>query len=292
MKITVTGAAGRLGRAVVKALHAAGHQVAATDQCFTRELPVGVEVLNLLDADGCYRVLAGSEMVVHLGNVPGLNWTKPQRTYADSSVVNVNVFQAALDVGVRRIIYASSIQVVNGSRTRDQRGGTIPPSVLPYLPLDGHVPANPGNLYAAGKVAAENLLAYYAKFHGLSAVSLRFPVLLAPDDAKYTLTQVQRQGLLDEGFSCLAMPDAAELVAAVAAVELPGFRIYLPAGPGTTLAPQSVEEIVAQYYPQVPRRGQSEYDNLVDISEITRETGWRPKVRLVPASPGIDRATS
>jgi len=49
------------------------------------------------------------------------------------------------------------------------------------------------------------------------------------------------------------------------------------------MSPMTVDEIVARYYPDVPRRAQSKFDNLVDVSEITRDTGWIPQCRLYGA---------
>ena len=280
MKITVTGAVGRLGQFVVRALHADGHQIVATDQYYSRELPVQVEVMDLRDMDRCYRILEGSEVLVHLGNIPGVNYLKPQVGYLNNVAANVNVFQAARDTGVGKILFASSVQAFSGERCLNEKDGSLPPSQLPYLPLDGQLPANPGNLYGASKIVGEDLLAYYAKHYGISTVSIRFPFLARPEQAKLDLERVRRQPLLDEGFSYLALPDAASLVVAMVKADLPGFRIYLPASPGTTLAPMPVDEIVARYYPDVPRRAQSKFDNLVDVGEITRDTGWIPRCCL------------
>jgi len=283
MKITVTGAVGRLGHFVVRALHAEGHQIVATDQIYSRDLPVRVEVLNLRDTDGCYRVVEGSDVLVHLGNQPGVNLFKPQTGYLDNVSANVNVFQAARDTGVGKILFASSVQAFSGERCPNVNDGSFPPSQLPYLPLDGHLPANPGNLYGASKIAGENLLAYYAKYCRLSTLAIRFPFLPDPARAEWELQRVRRGPLLDEGFSYLALPDAASLVVAIVKADLPGFRVYLPASPGTTMSPMTVDEIVARYYPDVPRRAQSKFDNLVDVSEITRDTGWIPHCRLYGA---------
>lgn len=283
MKITVTGAAGNFGKFVVRALHAEGHEIVATDQTYTRELPVRVELLNLQDADGCYRLLEGSNVVVHLGNQPYVARTQPHRGYTANVTANVNVFQAALDTGVGKIIYASSVQAFSGARYLNAKDGSFSPSQLPYLPLDGRMPPNPGNLYGASKVAGEELLAYYAKFHGLSTVAIRFPFLLNPAQVQFDLQRIRREGALDEGASYLALPDAADLISAVIQADLPGFRIYLPASPGTTLFPMSVDEIVTRYYPDVPRRAHDTFDNLVDITDITRDTGWIPQFRLSDA---------
>jgi nucleoside-diphosphate-sugar epimerase len=280
MKVAVTGAAGRLGQVVVRALHAKGHQVVATDRDSTNQLPVRVEQLDLCDTEGCYRLLEGCDALVHLGNIPFITPVRPQHGFINNATVNANVFQAALDSGVEKIIYASSVQTCSGEWHQPAKEGLISPGPLPYLPLDGRLPANPGNLYSASKMVGEGLLAYYAKFYGLSTVAIRFPFLIDSGKAGADLERIRREAVVNEGFAYLSLPDAAELVAAVLKAELPGFRIYLPASPDTILSPLTIEEIVARYYPDVPIRTPGKLESLVDISEITRDTGWVPRCRL------------
>ena len=68
----------------------------------------------------------------------------------------MNVFQAAAESGVRKIVYASSIQAMAGSRwgQNDTQPG------VPYLPLDGETPQHPGNHYALSKCTGEMQLGY------------------------------------------------------------------------------------------------------------------------------------
>ena len=280
MKITVTGATGRLGKVVVKALHAEGHEIVAADMAFTDALPVRLELADLRDAMACYRLVEGCDILVHLGNLPGVNPAKPQEGFVNNVATDANIFQAARDRGVRRILFASSVQAFSGSRLAPGKDGPISPSKLPYLPLDGDLPSNPGSLYGASKVAGEMLLAYYAKFHAIATVAIRFPALIDENRAQFDLQRVQRDCSLDEGFAYLALADAAALVASIVKSDLAGHRSYFPASLGTTMPSMSVDEIVARYYPGVPRRGQESLENLVDVAAITRDTGWVPRSRL------------
>jgi nucleoside-diphosphate-sugar epimerase len=279
MKITVTGAAGHLGKVVVRALHAEGHEIVATDVAYTRDLPVRLDLQDLRDEIGCYRLVEGSEVLVHLGNLPGFG-AHSQGGFLHNVATDVNIFQAAQDCGVRKILFASSIQVISGIRRGREEDLPFAPSSLPYLPLDGDTPPNPGMLYPASKIAGENLLLFYAKVHGLSTVAIRFPALIDPASAQFHLPRIQRDARLDEGFAYLALPDAATLVSAIIRAELPGFRIYLPASPGTTLPTMTLDEIVARFYPEVPVRAKGKLDRLVNTDAITRDTGWMPKLRL------------
>ena len=116
-RVLVTGAAGRLGRAVVTTLHEAGFDVVAADQTYNRELPVRTHVVDLRDPLSLYSIIEGCEAVAHLANHPNAYaGPSPQQLYADNVAMDMNVFQAAVDVGARKLIFASSVQVFAGER--------------------------------------------------------------------------------------------------------------------------------------------------------------------------------
>ena len=198
-KVLVTGAAGRLGREVCKALVAGGFDVRATDHHYRRELPVGLEVADLLDDTAAYRLLDGCESVVHLANHPHVGSISPvQRLYRENVSMDVNVFQAAVDLGIRRIVFASSVQVFSGDRTGgwgDTTEALSRPSCLAYLPIDGETPICPRNGYALSKAAGEQMLRYYVALDAdLSATTVRYPFLLGERHRKWFRRRAKSHG--------------------------------------------------------------------------------------------------
>ena len=198
--------------------------------------------------------------------------------------MNINLFQAGAELGLEKIIFASSIQVISGKRA-EVEPGTYPPSQLPYLPIDGDVRTNPGSTYALSKEATENLLRYYATDAGMSCIAIRFPwVLRLRDVIRYRKYITDLSGhtnvAIDETFAYLVEEDAATLVQAVAERELPGYRCYLAAADGPRLT-MSIPELVGTCYAGVPlKQPVEELTSLVDISRITKETGWIPRHSL------------
>ena len=279
MKILVTGAAGRIGKAVCRCLSEGGFDVKATDLKFDRGLPVRVDVADVLDREACYRLIEGVETVVHLANHPGPSYSDAQKVFNENVAMNMNVFQAAAELGVSRIVFASSIQAISGHRYYPEEEQA--PSGLSYLPLDGDHPPNPGNTYALSKVVTETMLKYYVKIHGMRGVAIRFPSVLERKWLREIWERSARErrgyGPLDEGFSYLTFEDAAELVKAILLTPLDGFRVYQPAA----LSPcvdMPVREIVDRFYSNVPlRKPVAELQGLVDVSTITQETGWTPR---------------
>ena len=193
----------------------------------------------------------------------------PQKIFCENTASNMNVFEAAKQSGVKKIIFASSVQALAGQARREG-----PPSGLPpYLPLDGDAPANPGNPYALSKQVGEVLLAYFARYAQMDCVAVRFPCLLLPG----FFAGGQLYDRSEEGFAFLHLEDAARLVLACLKASLPGFRVYFPASPQNGLL-KPAREVIRDYYAGVPlRRPVEEIQSLVDISRIETETGWTPK---------------
>ncbi|HEY4160118.1 MAG TPA: NAD(P)-dependent oxidoreductase, partial [Polyangiaceae bacterium] len=142
MKVLVTGAAGKLGSAVCSSLRERGHEVRATDRRYRSGLEVELKLADLCSDLAAYELLAGMDAVAHIGNHPNVfSGPPPQRILSENTAMNANVFRAAADLGVRRIAFASSVQVM----LRMPNGGKLePPYPVPYLPLDGAAPRNPG----------------------------------------------------------------------------------------------------------------------------------------------------
>lgn len=283
-RVLVTGAAGRLGRAVVSTLCEAGFDVVAADQTYNSRLPVRTHVLDLRDALSVYRVIDGCQAVAHLANHPNAySGPSPQQLYAENVAMDMNVFQAAVDVGARNVIFASSVQVFAGDRYGDDREDA--PSVLPYIPLDGDLPTCARNAYALSKEAGEAQLRYFVALDPtLSCTSLRFPSLFSSrwiermrSHSRHHHHYHSRYGSPDEGFSYLTTDDAGRLVQAILERQGPGYHQFFP-GTSDALQQMPAAELVPRYYPGVPCRVPLEQmETLVDISKITEAVGWEPR---------------
>ncbi len=302
MKVLVTGGGGRLGSGVVRHLTGVADgsmRVRATDARVRRDLPVPVEPGDLRDPMAVYRLVEGCDAVVHLGNYPDMvRGMLPQVLFQENATMNANVFQAAVDQGVTRIVFASSIQAMSGDRLGRHvaAGPEHRRSHLPYLPLDGEVAARPGNAYGLSKQAGESYLQMLERQDpGLSLTAIRFPFLAEADRLRAYLerrcgsqdraaSDVLFQDMrVDEGFTYLSMEDACGLVEAVLRRAGCGYRTLLPANPQNTLG-WPIPKIIETFYEGVPLRAEAgAIPSLVDVSGIERELGWRPTT-LLPAS--------
>ena len=171
MRIVVTGSAGRIGRYVVRDLVAAGHRVVGLDVLPGAEAGASHRLVDLTDAGQVYSALAGAEAVIHVGAWANAGIVPDTRTYADNVAGTFHVFQACADLGVRRVVSASSAQVY-GFAARSPR----------YVPVDEDHPLQPLNCYALSKIAGEQAAAYFTDRHGLEILSFRFMGVRAPGE--------------------------------------------------------------------------------------------------------------
>ncbi len=276
MRVAVTGASGRFGRVLLEALRGEGHEVRGFDHRLRRDAPDGVEIVDVRERAAAYGIARGMDAVVHLANHTDSGRIDDQRLLFENTAMNMNVFQAAWESRVERIVFASSIQVIAGRRYIGW--GEEGPSGLTYLPLDSAAPANPGNAYALSKVLGEQALEYFVRRGLKLGCALRLPWIMHGDMAKYRLPPGKewRGTGLDEGFAFIGAESAARLVGRVLSCGLEGYHCFLPADEGVVSA-GTPAELIAHHYPNVPlRRPAGELKGLVDTGGIERATGWAP----------------
>lgn len=280
MKVLVTGAAGKLGSEVCAHLLAHGYALVATDRRHRPHLPLPLELADLCDDVAVYNLLKGCDAVVHFGNHPNLYAAaSPQRLLSENTAMNANVFRAAVDLGIEHVVFASSVQVMirieNGMRVEQ-------PYTIPYLPLDGAAPANPGmNFYGLSKEFAERLLQQACKAEPrLRATSLRFPGLVN----QAWLDRVAAGGRpaprasfnFGELLAYLTFADAAALVRAVLEKQQAGYHQYYPAQ-CLQVRGLSLAALIAQHYPEIPlRQPLDRIASLIDVSALAHDLGWAP----------------
>jgi dihydroflavonol-4-reductase len=137
MKVAVTGAAGYLGTNLLSLLVSRGHEVIATDRVVP-EGPADPNVTwvsgNVLDPESMRAVLAGAEIVYHLVAVITLADKNDLAWQVNTEGVRV-VAETALDLGVRRMVHASSIHAFNQYCCGGRIDESSPRSTDPNLPV-------------------------------------------------------------------------------------------------------------------------------------------------------------
>jgi nucleoside-diphosphate-sugar epimerase len=116
MKLGITGAAGRLGRALCDAL-AHTHQIRAMDIA-AAGTPPGTEPGDVLDPGDAAGLCAGCDAVIHLARA---DWSDARSAQENEATIldtrlkgTYNVLQAAASAGVRRVIQVSDLCLYSG----------------------------------------------------------------------------------------------------------------------------------------------------------------------------------
>jgi uronate dehydrogenase len=157
-RVLVTGSTGAIGRPLTHYLLARGHTVRG----FARRPSPGLDDYvegDLNDREAVRRAVDGVDTVVHLGAYPDA--ADFIEVLLQPNVVGLyHVCEAAVEFGVRRLVLASSVQVISGHRSIDR----------PVKVEDGPAPVNH---YALTKAWAELAGDMYARVHNLSVISVR-----------------------------------------------------------------------------------------------------------------------
>jgi nucleoside-diphosphate-sugar epimerase len=155
-RVLLTGSAGRIGRALTPWFRE-WYDTCLFDRHPTPGFPEAI-VGDLSDLDGLKRAMEGVDTLVHLAACPGdqpfLSVLVP-----DNIVGVYNAFEAAKQAGVRRIVFASTVQTVR------------------EYPKEYEIQINdfprPNTIYGATKAFAEAVGRWYYETHGIEFVGLR-----------------------------------------------------------------------------------------------------------------------
>ena len=276
MRVIVTGGTGRAGRHVVRALADAGHEVVNLDRVRAQDLGLDlpgescqVELADageVYDAFGQYRP-AG---VVHLAANPAPRGHARTAVFANNVVTAYNVLQAAGDLGVRRVIYASS-EMATGLLTE----GMVPRQI----PFDESERHPSPNAYALSKYLSEVIAeSLSVRYPGTAFVGLRINNVIPPE--RYDLLQARRDDPRTGRGNFWSYIDARDVgTACRAALEgaSAGHEVFLIAAADTS-ADRPLRELMAEHYAGYDRVApdHDDFASAFDCGKMARHFGWRP----------------
>lgn len=175
MNILVTGGLGGVGRAVVHRLLDHGHTVRildrATENPFERAMCV---TGDLTDYSSVRESVRGMDAIVHLAALthPAAG---PAHTIFDINVAGTfNVYDAAAQEGIRRVVSASSINALGFNFG-------VHSFPIQYLPMDEDHPSYTTDAYSFSKHTIERVADYFWRRDGISGVQLRMPFVYSAD---------------------------------------------------------------------------------------------------------------
>jgi len=170
MNILVTGSSGRIGHYVMRDLRDAGHRALGVDVVAGPETHMRVD---LTQSGEIVQALAKAraDAVIHMGAWANAGMVPDTRTYGENVQGTFNLFQACADLGIPRVVSASSAQVYGFAGA--------PPE---FVRADESHPLRPINCYALSKIAGEQAADYFVANDGLTILSFRFMGIRTPEE--------------------------------------------------------------------------------------------------------------
>lgn len=190
MRLLFTGGSGKAGKHVIPELLKHGHQILNVDLT-PLDVP-GVDNIkaDITDSGQMFNVMSQLanfgeletgkgvpkfDAVVHFAAVPRILLVPDNETYRVNTIGTYNVLEAALKMGVRKIIFASSettygVCFANGERKPD------------YLPIDEEHPTVPEDSYACSKVCNEATARSFQRRFGGDIYGLRINNVIEPHE--------------------------------------------------------------------------------------------------------------
>ena len=282
------GGAGFIGSNLVDALVERGDDVIVVDNLSTgyrRNLNPAAPLENIdiaVDSEGLTSALEGRDVVfltAALARVPR-SIEDPVGTHTVNVTGSLRVMNAAVDAGVRRLVYSSSSSVYG-----DQ----------PALPLTEDMVPGPLNPYACQKYMSEIYARNFSRIYGLQTVCLRYFNVYGPrqvTEGAYRLVisifmdqrargeplTIHGDGQQTRDFTWVGDVVRANILAAES--DRVGRGEPINVGAGAEVSIKRVAELIGGPVVHVPPRGFDERFKRAGIDRARQLLGWEPRVQI------------
>jgi nucleoside-diphosphate-sugar epimerase len=268
MRIVVTGGSGKAGRWVVRDLRERGHDVLNVDLVHDGSAHGLCLLADLTELGQALEAVAGADAVVHLGAIPASSLRPEGETFRNNAMSTYNVFSAATERGVGRVVWASSETVLG--LPFDE-----PPA---FAPIDETHPPRPESSYALSKLAGETMAEQFARRSGVPFVGLRISNIMEPDEyRRFEAWQDDPRVRKWNLWGYVDVRDVAQAVRRALEADVRGSEIAIVAAADTCMRRDSAD-LMAEVFPAVPlRRALEGRETLLAIDRARAILGYAPE---------------
>jgi nucleoside-diphosphate-sugar epimerase len=297
--IIVTGGSGKVGRACVRDLMAHGYDVTSIDMVpppvLTNPPTPGAVRFSRADVTDFGGAMAAVSMIdervakvtgiVHLAAIAAPGQAANHVTFATNTISTYNVFEAARQLGIRNIVWASSETVY----------GIPYPKGPAYVPVDEDI-QRPETAYSLSKMVGEEMAKQFCRWDPrLKIVGLRFSNVMEPQDyAAFPDFDKDPRSRHWNLWTYIDARDAAQAIRKALEVKLRGAEVFGIANADSVMS-RGNEDLLEAVFPKARRtRRIKPTESLISIDKARRVLGYRPQyawrkqiaAAAAPAPPG------
>ena len=270
MRVVVTGGSGKGGSWVVRDLRDHGHEVLNVDRRPDGHPSEKTLVTDLTDLGQTQDALASADAVVHFAAIPAPGLRPEGETFRINALSTYNVFQAAVDHRVKRVVWASSETVLG-------LPFDIPPA---FAPIDETIEPHPESSYSLSKLVGETMATQFARRSGIGFVGLRISNIMVPEDyaafpSYWDDARIRKWNL----WGYVDARDVASAARLALEATIEGAEVAIIAAAETVMTRPSAD-LMAEIFPGVPlRRPVEGRETLLAIDHARRVLGYQPSHR-------------
>jgi nucleoside-diphosphate-sugar epimerase len=283
-RIMFTGGSGKAGCHVVKYLVDAGYQVLNLDTKPLDNPKVRTLITDITDSGQVFNALSsymGREFddalkpesvdaVVHFAAIPRVMIVPDNELFRINVMGTYNVIEAAVKLGIRKIVIASS-ETTYGIIFPDK------PRVPRWLPLEEDYDVDPEDSYALSKVVNERTAHAFALRSGFDIYALRIGNVIEPHEYKELVPSWKSNPELRKKltWSYIDARDLGQIVKLCIEKDGLGYEAFNAANNDSS-ADLPTKELLKRFYPNVPlRREVGENEALFSNKKIREVLGFK-----------------
>jgi nucleoside-diphosphate-sugar epimerase len=283
-RVVVTGGSGKAGRAVVRDLVDNGHDVLNVDMVAPRERVGRFLQADLTDLGEAIEALQGADSVVHLAAIPAPGIRAVGQTFEINTLSTYNVFGAAAQAGLERVVWASSETVLGLPFGTRQARSLLDAAAAPghiaepaYVPIDESHPRRPHSSYSLSKVVGEEMATQFARWTRMPFIGLRFSAIREPVEYE-TFPDTWRDPHSGEWnvWGYVDARDVAQACRLSLTADVVGAEVFIIAA-ADTASDRANSELLATCFPSVRVASAiGEHDTLLAIDKARKTLGYDP----------------
>jgi nucleoside-diphosphate-sugar epimerase len=207
--------------------------------------------------------------IVHLAAIPAPGLATNAVTFATNTISTYNVFEAARQLGIKNVVWASSETVLG-------LPFDTPP---PYVPIDEEYPGRPEWAYSLSKLMGEEMAKQFCRWDPeMKIIGLRFSNIMEPHDySRFLGFQDDAQKRKWNFWSYVDARDVAQAVRLSLESNIKGAEVFIIANADTVMERDN-ESLLKEVFPTVPhKRSFGPHETLLAIEKARKMLGYEPK---------------